>query len=266
MRIVTLIENTVYKKRLLAEHGLSFYIETANDKILFDTGQSAAFIHNANQLGIDLTQVDAVILSHGHYDHTGGLYAFLELNSKAKVYCKKELFYKKFNKFGEFIGTEYKSDLLKDRLVYIDENTELVKGIWIMPSVKIYDIKDSSIGYLKIDKGNGPEQDDFPDKLFVAIKRNNSLSVLSSCSHLGITNIVETACNTFKLPLNIIVGGFHIKDCGAEHYAMIFDYLNRVAPRKIGVCHCTGIEKYEELKEKCNADVFYNSTGYQINC
>ena len=134
-----------------------------------------------------------------------------------------------------------------------------------MPNTTIYDNKDSSVGYLKIDKGNGPEQDHFPDELFIAITRKDELSIISSCSHLGITNIVETALATFNLPLGFIVGGFHIKDCGAEHYAMIFDYLNKVSPKQIGVCHCTGIEKYEEMKQKCKAKVFYNSTGHQLN-
>jgi len=266
MRIITLIENIVYKPNLLGEHGLSFFIETDNRKILFDTGQSGAFIHNAEQLGIDIKEIDSLVLSHGHNDHTGGLYAFLALNTKAKVYCKRELFYKKYNKFGVFIGTEYKPELLDGRIEYVDKNIELSKGLWIVPSTVIHNIKDTSIGYLKIDKGNGPEKDHFPDELFMAITRNGLLSILSSCSHLGITNIVETAINTFKAPLNFIVGGFHIKDCGAEHYAMIFDYLNRVSPQQIGVCHCTGIEKYEELKQKCAAKVFYNYTGNQINC
>ena len=266
MKIVTLVENTVYKKNLLAEHGLSFFIETDNRRILFDTGQSDAFIHNAGVLGIDLTTIDALVLSHGHNDHTGGLYHFLALNSKAKVYCKPELFYKKYNKFGEFIGTEYVEQQLRNRLVYVTQNTQLFKGLWIIPQTTIYDAKDTSVGYLKIDAGNGPEQDTFPDELFLAITRNQMLSIVSSCSHLGITNIVQTARSTFNLPLNFILGGLHIKDCAPEHYAMIFDYLNQAAPKQIGVCHCTGIDKYQELVAQCNAKVFYNATGNQINC
>lgn len=85
MKIITLIENLVYEEGLVAEHGLSVYIETANRKMLFDTGQSGIFIQNAKTLSIAIENIDSVVLSHGHYDHTGGLYPFLDVNKKAKV-------------------------------------------------------------------------------------------------------------------------------------------------------------------------------------
>ena len=84
MRIVTLIENLVYKQGLTAEHGLSFYIETENRKILFDTGQSALFMQNAKTMDIDIREIDIVVVSHGHYDHTGGLHAFLLENKRQR--------------------------------------------------------------------------------------------------------------------------------------------------------------------------------------
>ena len=80
MKIITLIENLTYKQGLVAEHGLSLYIESADKKILFDTGQSGLFMQNAKKLGINIEEIDSVILSHGHYDHTGGLYPFLQKN------------------------------------------------------------------------------------------------------------------------------------------------------------------------------------------
>ena len=92
MKLTTLIDNYVEKASLYAEHGLSILIDTGIVKILFDTGQSDNFIHNAEVLGIDLKEIDFVVLSHGHFDHTGGLYPFLQLNKKAKIICKKEIF------------------------------------------------------------------------------------------------------------------------------------------------------------------------------
>ncbi len=102
MKITTLIENLVYKRGLFSEHGLSIYIETSNKKILFDTGQSGLFLENAKTLGISIDEIDAVVLSHGHYDHTGGLYLFLEKNSKAKIYAKRGIFTPKFNSHRHF--------------------------------------------------------------------------------------------------------------------------------------------------------------------
>ena len=85
MRIINLVENTKGSKECLFEHGLSFYIETSRHKLLLDTGASYAFIENAGRLGVDLKQIDMVILSHGHYDHAGGIPGFVEENPKARI-------------------------------------------------------------------------------------------------------------------------------------------------------------------------------------
>src|SRR5690554_1923178 len=105
MQITTLVENLVYQPGLVAEHGLSFYIDTGKRRILFDTGQRNAFLVNARVMGIDLGKADALVISHGHYDHTGGLNAFLKANTTAPVYLKKQVLNKKYNANRQFIGT-----------------------------------------------------------------------------------------------------------------------------------------------------------------
>ena len=108
MRIVNLVENTEGRAGCGAEHGLSFYIETEHHKLLMDTGQSGLFMQNAEKLGIDLTKVDTVVLSHGHYDHGGGILPFAEINRDAKIYVPEKAFgeYYSVNKAGEphYIG------------------------------------------------------------------------------------------------------------------------------------------------------------------
>jgi len=264
MRIITLIENLVYKRDLYAEHGLSLYIETDNKKILFDTGQSPAFLSNAEKLGINVKKIDAVIISHGHYDHSGGLYPFLRINTNAKIYIKKEAFLPKYKDNHEFIGITYDPLLLDDRVEYVNDIFEIDKGVYIMPNIPITEIHDTSFKKFQIKKDNGFENDDFQDELFLSITRNNELSIISSCSHRGITNIVNTAIKQFNLPVNLILGGFHIKDSGANQYIAITNCLEQISPKSIGVCHCTGIEKYADLLYQCNHKVFYNFTGNEI--
>ena len=92
MKIISLVENTSVNEEIKAEHGLSLYIEAKKHKILFDMGQTTLFLENAGKLGIDLSQVDVAILSHGHYDHGGGLEKFLEINKKAYVYVNQYAF------------------------------------------------------------------------------------------------------------------------------------------------------------------------------
>ena len=97
MKIIALMENTAAVPDVLSEHGLSLYLEGKGHRILFDTGQSENFAVNAKRLGVDLAAVDLAILSHGHYDHGGGLKRFLELNQKAPVYLSVYAFEPHFN-------------------------------------------------------------------------------------------------------------------------------------------------------------------------
>lgn len=265
MRIVTLIENLVYRQGLFAEHGLSYYIETGHKKILFDTGQSGNFLTNAKTLDIDISDIDAVIISHGHYDHTGGLYPFLEVNHKATVYIKKKAFNLKFNGTGKFIGIAYDPLLLDGRINYVTGITEIDKDIFIMPDIPIKNPLDTNFHDFKIRTPHGFENDDFNDELYLAINKNNELSIISSCSHRGITNIIDAAINHFRLPVNRVIGGFHIRNCGVGQLDVISMYLDRFSVKSIGVCHCTGVEKYAELVCHFKTRVFYNHTGYTLD-
>jgi 7,8-dihydropterin-6-yl-methyl-4-(beta-D-ribofuranosyl)aminobenzene 5'-phosphate synthase len=263
MKITTLIENLVYSPKLVAEHGLSLYIETGNQKILFDTGQTGLFIQNAKALGISIEDIDSLVLSHGHNDHTGGLYTFLENNSKAKVYAKRDILVPKY-KGNRFIGTPVNEALLKDRLVFVDHTIELNKDVFIFPDIPIQHPLDTNFKGFKINTGQRIDPDEFNDELFMAIRQNDHINIITACSHRGITNICTTATEYFKLPIRLVLGGFHIKNCGTEQYLHLTDYLKKLQPKSLGVCHCTGIEKYAELKRDCEANVFYNFTGHEV--
>jgi 7,8-dihydropterin-6-yl-methyl-4-(beta-D-ribofuranosyl)aminobenzene 5'-phosphate synthase len=263
MRIITLIENLAYKQGLVAEHGLSIYIETDSRKILFDTGQSGLFMQNAQKLGINIEEIDTVILSHGHYDHTGGLYPFLEKNSKAKVYAKHGIFDAKYNK-NRFIGTPYNEQLLNNRLVYVEKLTEIAPNINIVPNIIITDPLDTHFNGLTIKVGDNYVTDEFTDELFLAIKQNDKINIITACSHRGITNICSSAREQLNLPVQTIVGGFHMKECNVSQYVQITHYLRELAPESIGVCHCTGVDKFAEMYNECDTRMFYNFTGNVI--
>jgi 7,8-dihydropterin-6-yl-methyl-4-(beta-D-ribofuranosyl)aminobenzene 5'-phosphate synthase len=264
MKIVTLIENLVYKKELYAEHGLAFFIETEHKKILFDTGQSGMFIQNAKILGINIEDIDVLILSHGHYDHTGGLYPFLKINSRAKVYAKRKIFTPKYSGRSRFIGTLFNEELLKNRLVFVDEITEIAEDVFIMPEISIVNANDTHFNGLKIKQDGKYFQDVFDDELFLAIKKNEKINIVTACSHRGITNICTAAICQFGLPVGLILGGFHLKDCTAVQYEYIINYFRDLQPESMGVCHCTGIERFADLHHDCKSDLFYNRTGDEI--
>lgn len=265
MMIVTLIENLVYGQGLVAEHGLSVYIETEHRKILFDTGQTGLFLQNAQKLGVEIGDIDCLILSHGHYDHTGGLYPFLEKNSKAKVYAKKDVFIPKYHGHTRFIGTHLNEELLKDRFVPVDSMTELADGVFIMPEIVIHHPEDTHFQgmYKKVDDKLIP--DEFDDELFLVLKQNDQIHIVTACSHRGITNICTTATKYFGLPVSLILGGFHTKNSSSGKLDVIIDYLRQLKPESIGTCHCTGVEKYAEMTGRLTGNLFYNHTGRIIS-
>ena len=266
MKIITLIENHVQLESLQAEHGLSILIDTGVEKILFDVGQSDLFIKNAIKLGIDIAEIDYVVLSHGHSDHTGGLYPFLQINKKAKIFCKKEIFIPKYNKGDKFIGLPLQDNLLKERLVFIDSVIELTGNIFIVPHIDIYNPDDTHFENLKKKVNDELLKDDMLDELFIVVKHKSKISILTACSHRGITNICKTAIDYFKFPVNAIIGGFHLKHSTVEQYQFILDFLNsEIKPSLVGICHCTGIEKLASMKRDLNSYVFYNETGKQLD-
>ncbi|MDP4185683.1 MAG: MBL fold metallo-hydrolase [Bacteroidota bacterium] len=265
MKITTLIENLVYINGLYAEHGLSFLIDTGTEKILFDTGQTDAFMHNARKLGIDIADIDKVVISHGHYDHTGGLYSFLQENTKARVFIKKEAFTPKYKEENSQIGITYDPMLLDGRIEYVERTIEIAGGIFILPSIPLSNPADTNFNHFKIRAHNRFVNDTFEDELFVVIRHNNKISIISSCSHRGITNICNEAIKQFNLPVQLILGGFHLKGSTDIHqYNSIKQYFEKIVPDSIGVCHCTGVEKFADLLTTCSSQVFYNSTGNQI--
>jgi 7,8-dihydropterin-6-yl-methyl-4-(beta-D-ribofuranosyl)aminobenzene 5'-phosphate synthase len=265
MRIVTLIENLVYGLELVAEHGLSFYIEDDNTKIILDTGQTGNFIRNAEKLNIEIAEIDALVLSHGHYDHAGGLYPFLDRNRKAKVYAKKTVFGRKYAGVKRFAGIPFLDKPLEGRLHFTDRVTQLSEHIFIMPEIPVLNAKDTHFEGYNIYHDNHFLPDTFDDELYLALKQSDHVSILTSCSHRGITNICEHATRHFKLPVNLILGGFHTRSSPPVQMDQLIDYFHQLKPRSIGVSHCTGIEKFPLLSQLTDTSVFYNFTGKEIN-
>lgn len=261
MRIVTLIENLVYKQGLVAEHGLSVYIETNGFRLLFDTGQTGLFAQNAQKMGIDLARIDALVLSHGHYDHTGGLTTFLQLNHHAPVYGKKDLFEAKYHGYHRPIGMTISREQLGTRFIEVVAPIELPEGIHIMPDIPLHNPYDTHFGEMYKEANGQFVRDDFTDELFVAIDKDEQVNVLTACSHRGVANICQTAISHFNLPLGIVLGGFHTSGSKPESVEHLTKWFERANPKSIGVCHCSGLNTYTTFLKTFGNRVFYNYSG-----
>jgi 7,8-dihydropterin-6-yl-methyl-4-(beta-D-ribofuranosyl)aminobenzene 5'-phosphate synthase len=263
VKIVTLIENLVTSTGFIGEHGLSVYIESDDKKILLDTGFSNGFLHNAERLGVDISAVDYLIISHGHHDHIGGLIPFMEKNSKSKIILKEESSQPKFN--GKwYIGHNPEIDFSNSRFLYVEDILEVVPNIFIFPSIHSFFPVDSHKNGFFVEKNGLKSADLFDDELFLCLKNDGKLTILSSCSHNGISNICETARQHFQLPIERVIGGFHTKKDELSMVDHIVNYFNMLGVTEIDTCHCTGVDKFAYLAQHCKATVNYNYTGSQI--
>lgn len=253
MKITALVENTTLDEKLSCEHGLSLYIETKKHKILFDMGQTDLFVENARKLDVDLADVDIAILSHGHYDHGGGLKKFLEINQKAPVYLSKHAFEPYYNGVEKCIGLDVSLRESK-RLIYTDDVIEIAEGLKLFhcnSHEKSYDL-----GSFGLNKKVNDEflPDDFLHEQYLLIEENDKKVLISGCSHKGILNIVEW----FKP--DVLIGGFHFSklplDDTLTGYARILDGFDT----EYYTCHCTGIEQYQFMKKQMRK-LSYLATG-----
>jgi len=274
MEIITLIENTRKEQRkdLHAEAGLSLFIKTGKKNILFDTGISGKFVSNAEKLDVDLSKVDFVVISHAHYDHTGGLEEFFRVNKTAKVYIKKEAYgeyYYKVSFIKKYIGVDQK--ILKqynDRFVFLDNDLTIDPNIKIITRfINKYKLPSDSKHILK--KENGKLMpDDFLHELMLMIREGKKEFVFTGCSHHGILNMIKTAENYSDKKLTVI-GGFHMYNpvTGglAEKSEDVLDVASEMMQdtniQKVITGHCTGLKAFKIMKSKMSDKLMMMPTG-----
>ncbi len=240
------MENTADREDLAAEHGLSLLVETNGCRILFDAGQTAAFAENAEKLGLDLTAVDLAVLSHGHYDHSGGLLRFLELNGRAKVYVNQYAFDCCWHGEDHYIGVDPK---LRDcaRIVPAEETLQLAEGVCLYAcNEKEKSHPADSFGLTVLENGVF-HPDGFRHEQYLLVTEGEKRILFSGCSHKGILNIVE-----WFRP-DVLVGGFHFMKLDPERDAAVLEHAAEQLlqyPTVYYTGHCTGEGPFAFLKER----------------
>ena len=238
MKLITLMENTAVSSAFACEHGLSLYLETGGRKILFDAGQSGAFADNAGKLGVDLGAVELCILSHGHYDHGGGLARFLEKNSHAKIYVNRHAFEPHYNAAGKYIGLD----------LQLQKNTRLcctAGGETLGENLRLLTLNTppTDTSGLTVMENGQLQPEDFRHEQYLLADEDGKRILISGCSHKGILNILEA----FRP--DILVGGFHFMKI--EDRALLEHYARKLLtfPTTYYTGHCTGEPQFAVLKE-----------------
>ena len=268
MKIVTLVENTSANEHCIAEHGLSIYIETEKHKLLLDTGQTDAAVRNAEVLGIDLTSVDTVILSHGHYDHSGGILPFSKRNHTARIIMQRTAAEPHYNGERE-IGID--TDILKlpnvrltDGDLRLDDELFLFSGI---KGRRCYPQGNRKLSCLK----NGVKtEDDFAHEQCLVITQNGKRWLLSGCAHNGILNILDRYKALFGSEPDYVISGFHMMKRDGEHTAEEKDVIIQTAKELSQMKtvfysgHCTGIPAFALMKEIMGEKLIALHSGIQV--
>ncbi len=271
LTIVTLIEDTpVDDIGLKTEHGLSFYLENEGHKLLFETGQSGAFLSNADRLQVDLNGLEYVVLSHGHYDHTGGLRALTEQYGGFELVVGKGFFKEKYS-LHETVHTFKGNNFNKEFLVHNNVPIRFVKDSLLEILPHVYAVTGFPAGYR--DEGRNPRyqllennrfvEDPFTDEILLVIDTPKGLVVLVGCSHPGIRNMLDAVQAHFDKPVYALLGGIHLLEAPKERISGTAEYFGELPLKYLGVCHCTGSAAGEVL-HRTNSAYYSNKTGSSL--
>lgn len=271
MRIINLMEDTDSGNGCVYEHGLSFYIETKKHKLLLDTGASKATLQNAEKLGIDLTQVDTVILSHGHYDHSGGIMEFVKLNPAAKIYLQRSAGYDYYNlkdNKEKYIGID-KAILELPQVQLLDGNCRIDEELFLFTNVtgRKYWAKSNLLLKRKVD--NEFVQDVFDHEQCLVITEEHQQVLLSGCAHNGILNILEAYHTYFDKQPSMAISGFHLikKEPYEEEEIRMIQETARELQKLETVFytgHCTGLEAFAIMKEIMQEQLVFVHSGMTV--
>ena len=276
MRIVNLIENTEGREGCACAHGLSFYVETGKHKLLVDLGPSDETLNNAQKLGIDLSQVDTVILSHGHYDHSGGIMAFSGINHMAQIYMQesaKDYYYADDGESAEgdryrYIGIDKDIMTLPQvRMVQgdhrIDDELELFTVMGRSHKLPFTNKR------LLIRKNGEYVRDDFSHEHYLVISDGSMRILISGCAHNGILSILDAYKEKYGSWPDAVISGFHLMkkaEYTDEEQQEVMDIGRELKkyPTTFYTCHCTGEPAYGIMKPLMGDQLQYVRTGDEV--
>jgi len=277
MKIINLIENTEGNSRCTCAHGLSFYVETQKHKLLLDLGPSDETMQNARALDIDLSAVDTVILSHGHYDHSGGIIPFTKINDKALIYMQESA-------VDDYYADDGESTPERFRYIGIDKNIASLAQVRLLhgdtkidDEIELFVIKERSHALpftnkrLLVRREDGYKRDDFGHEHFLVINQHGKSVLMSGCAHNGILSILDAYMDKYGNAPDLAVSGFHLMkktNYRESEIREIADMARELTnyPTKFVTCHCTGTTAFDVMKNIMGDSLEYVHAGEEVFC
>ncbi len=271
IKLTTLCENSV-GGHCLGEWGLSVFVEADGQQILFDTGGGASLAHNVQVLRVDLAAADRIVISHGHYDHTGGLNAALQLAGPKEIVAHPDIWAPKYGRMESnrenYVGIPFVREKLEamgavfkltDQPVKLSEH---ITTTGVIPRLNDYEIVEE---YLLVKENGRLRQDELNDDLALVIDADFGLVVVLGCAHHGIVNTLQHAMKlTGKDRVYAAIGGTHLVHASPERIALTAAALKEMGVQYLGVSHCTGFGAASYLYQEFGRGFFMNNAGTRL--
>ena len=271
INIQILVDNEA-RDGLKAEHGFSLWLEVDGQNILFDTGQEDALLYNAGQLHIDLEKADTLVLSHGHYDHTGGLADVLSCNHQVEVYCHAAAFLPRYS-IRDGIAKPVKmttramssiANLPEERMHWVTKSVHIGKNVAITGEIPRKVDFETTGGSFYFDQ-DGKRTDAIVDDMALWVNSSKGLIICIGCCHAGIINTINHIKNVSGVTkIHALIGGLHLINADESRLLKTVELLKKEDIKNIITCHCTGDVAHQLLEEHLQAKKGYAGMNIQF--
>ena len=274
MKFTVLCDNSAATaSSVIAEHGFACYLESEAGNYLFDTGQGLGIVHNSMVLKKDLSKVKAIMLSHGHYDHTGGLAKALQIVGERDVYAHPDIFAKKCKETQgkeKYVGIPFNRAYLESLGANFRLNTQFMEiGRKIYLTGEVPRLSDFEKGaenlFTYTDTGEKIQPDPIKDDLSVIVDSDRGLIIVFGCAHAGMINIINHAVKSLnKNKIYAVMGGTHLMASSDAQFTETLKMINEYEIEHVGVSHCTGLEKASLLHANLRDRFFFASVSTEF--
>jgi 7,8-dihydropterin-6-yl-methyl-4-(beta-D-ribofuranosyl)aminobenzene 5'-phosphate synthase len=270
-RMVTILIDNIAADNLQSEHGVSLWLELGDKRVLFDTGQTDRILGNARALGINLESTDAIVLSHGHYDHTGGLNAVVQVAPHAILYLHPEAMKPKYSQKDNNIRMIGMSDSVKEairvlvdnkRVVWTEMPTEIFPGLFVTGKIpRNNDFEDSGGNFFT--HQSCQETDELPDDQAIYFMTKQGLVILLGCAHAGVVNTLDYITKiTNQRSVYAMIGGMHLIHANVTRIERTIEAFRKYDIQKIIPLHCTGTNAVQYLQAALSKIVQLQQSPY----
>lgn len=270
---VTVVVDNHAARGLTAEHGFALWLQHEGRTIMFDTGNKEALLPNAQALGLDLSTVSDLVISHGHYDHTGGIDVVLDQARDIQVYLHQAVFQPRYvgeNSSAEPVrmpGSSMQAlGRLKDEVLHwMTRDRQISDNIGITgPIPRITDFEDTGGAFYYDQEGKRPDPID--DDIGLWLRTSEGLLVCVGCSHAGIINTLKSILKSTKeQAVHTVIGGLHLLNASEERLEQTVNELNALGVKKLVACHCTGDSAAAYLKKHLDGEVIRGYAGFSLS-